>query len=754
LTGSAEDLEARALEECAREPIRIPGTVQPHGVYLALTEPELTVAVASANAGSVLGSAGTAILGAGLSDVLGEDAARAVGSAAASDPDEVNPLAVEVPTTRGGTTRFDAILHRSGGLLVVDLEPVVAAGVDGLREATFQSLRGPVRRMRAADSAQALADAVAREIRALTGFDRVMVYRFDPDWNGEVIAEDRRADMEPYLGLRYPASDIPPQARELYRTSWIRLIADVDGVPVPLIPDHNPLDGRPLDLGSSTLRSVSPFHLEYLRNMGVGSSMSISLLDQDRLWGLVACHHDVAHRPSYAVRAAAELLGQLASLLLTTREGAGQQEDAMGVSAALARLLQQVSLSPERLAEALTEEGGPLLELTGARGVAICFGPALCTVGDTPPRARLSAIVEALWDGTDDLVATTDALALRHPGFVDVKDQAGGVLGVRLGEAADRWILWFRPEVVHTVDWGGNPNAGKVSVEPGGTPQLHPRDSFSRWTDTVRLRSLPWLPHQVAAAEALGRHVTDVSRRRAHQEATTAATLQRTLLLEHLPTVPGISLRTRYLPAAQEAVGGDWYDLFLLGEDRIGITLGDVAGHGVEVAGIMAQLRHGLRAYLLREPSPASALTGLNELTHRLLPRELATVVVADLEPATGRLRVATAGHPPPLVIPADGGEPTYLHECRGPALGLLAASTHAEQTWTLGPGDVLVLYSDGLIERRGEPLDTGLERLAARARNPEADLDAFADRLVDAGSDDDVTLLVLRADGASRRRP
>jgi hypothetical protein len=264
---------------CADEPIRIPGAVQPHGALVAADDDPVVV-LHSANADEVLGRS---VAGAAVADLL---------DLAAVEP------GLPLRTTLGDRA-FEVAVHRTDGLLVTEWEPLEQAHAAG--EVWHRRLPLVLQRLQEAPDLNALGAALAREVRWLTGFDRVMVYRFDPDWNGEVVAEERREDLEPFLGLRYPASDIPAQARALYRRNWLRLIPDARYTPVPLVPERNPVDGRPLDLGASTLRSVSPVHLEYLANMGVVASMSVSLLDEDRLWGLIACHHYAGpHRPTPA----------------------------------------------------------------------------------------------------------------------------------------------------------------------------------------------------------------------------------------------------------------------------------------------------------------------------------------------------------------------------------------------------------------------------------------------------------------------
>src|SRR3712207_995811 len=316
-----------ALQRCADEPIAVPGAIQPHGALLAVTEPDLAVVVASANAAEVLGDdVGD------LAALLGPADRDRLRAGLAGDLVALNPMPVPV-----AGRDLDLVVHRTDGLLVTEWEPVAGAGEAG--STWHRRLPSVLQRLSATQTLDELTAVLARDVRGLTGFDRVMVYRFDPEWNGEVVAEDRRADLEPFLGLRYPASDIPAQARALYATNWLRLIPDATYRRVPLEPAVNPVTGRPLDLSGAMLRSVSPVHLEYLANMGVVASMSVSLLDRRRLWGLIACHsYRGPHRPSYADRVAAEFLGRTASLLLQTTGEAGEQGRVVAVAQRRGRL--------------------------------------------------------------------------------------------------------------------------------------------------------------------------------------------------------------------------------------------------------------------------------------------------------------------------------------------------------------------------------------------------------------------------------
>ena len=717
-----------ALLRCAEEPIAVPGAIQPHGALLAVSEPDLAVVVASANAATVLG---TEVAGRTLADLVTPADRARLRAGLTGDLTAGEPLRVQLP---GGPV--DVVAHRADGLLVTEWEPLAGAAEAG--HEWHSRLPSVLQRLSGTTTLEELTGVLARDVRTLTGFDRVMVYRFDRDWNGEVVAEDRRPDLEPFLGLWYPAADIPAQARALYATHWMRLIPDARYTPVPLEPPTVPGTGSPLDLSGAMLRSVSPVHLEYLANMGVIASMSVSLVDAGRLWGLIACHHyDGPRRPSHRDRVAAEFLGRTASLLLPTKVAAGEQGDVVGVAQRSAELSAAVGRAGRTPLPALTEDDGTgrptVLDLLPATGAAVRLGGRLRLLGETPPAQRVGPLVEALLAAG---IPVTDALPRALPAAADLADTASGVLAVGL-DGGD-FLAWFRPETPREVTWGGNPH--KTEVAPSG--RLSPRRSFEAWTEIVRGTARPWQEHEVAAARALGAQVAAAGRARLEQENRMAAVLQRTLLLEFLPEVPGVDLAARYLPSADDVVGGDWYDLVPLPSGRVSLVLGDVAGHGLSAAAVTAQVRHALRATLLRDRGPAAALAELNRLLTALLPEEMATVVVAELDPALGEVAVASAGHLP--VLSTGRG---FLREGRGPALGIVGDAEYAETRLRLAGDERLLLFSDGLVERRGEPVDVGLAALQAAAAGGGSDVAALLDAVLaalDPPDSDDVTLLGL----------
>ncbi len=726
----------QALQACADEPIRVPGAIQPHGVLLAVEEPSLTVVMTSQNAAAMFGRD---VLGCSLEELLtAADLAR-LRAGLVGDLAEINPLRVRVRLAE-----VDVVIHRADGLLLTEWEPLSESEVVG--PAWHRRLPSVLQRLSSAGTLEQLTAVLAGDVRELTGFDRVMVYRFDADWNGEVIAEHRREDLEPFLGLRYPASDIPAQARALYTTNWMRLIPDATYPPVPLHPQVHPRTGQPLDLSGSMLRSVSPVHLEYLANMGVVASMSLSLIDRGRLWGLVACHHyDGPHRPSYTDRTAAEFLARTTSLLLHTAVDAGAGARVVGVAQRQADLVSAVARTPREPISALTDGNVTVLDLVPSGGAAIRLEGRLMLLGAAPPAERVVPLVTALL-ATESAAATrltaTDVLGDVLPDHADLAEVASGVLTVEIGSGSGNFLAWFRPETVREVSWAGNPYASKVASSEAG-PRLSPRQSFARWSETVRGTSTPWHEHERLAARSLASYLAEAALVRAEEDNRLAATLQRTLLLEQLPKVPGVALAARYTASAYDVVGGDWYDLILLPSGRVSIVLGDVAGHGLAAASVTAQLRHALRAHLLRDRGPGAALQALNELVAMLLPGEMATAIVAELNPNTGHVAVANAGHLPVLLSAAEGAR--YLDEERGPALGLIDAAGYGETRVQLTGQDRLVLYSDGLVERRHTDLQDALDRLRAAAERSGVEPDGLLDGLLaalDPPNDDDVTLV------------
>lgn len=729
------------LDNCAREPIHIPGSIQPRGVLAVVREPDFEVRQVSANVLELLGRPAEAVLGRHLSALLGTDQAARIQHAASSFGDlrERNPHECVIDVD-GSRVVFDAILHREpGGALVVELEVAHGARPFSFPN-TYQAVRTSVEELNRADTIGALYDTAARTVRNLTGFDRVMVYRYDEDYNGEVVAEDKREDLNSFLGLHYPATDIPAQARALYEKSWLRLISDVDYTPVPVVPAIDPDVGAPLDLTYSTLRSVSPIHVEYLQNMGVRASMSISLLRRGRLWGLIACHHYAGpHLPPYGSRAAAEFLGSTLSLRLVDQDEDDRLRDRLASQAVLAALSVATRDDGTHISHALL--GTPsLLDLVPSDGVAVAIGGQYRVRGSVPTPDAVAAIA-ARARGTTKDVASSDHLAGALPALNLDPQVAAGALALNLPDG--QYVIWFRTQVLRSVDWGGDPHNKAIAVSEGDDVRISPRKSFERWREVVDQRSEPWSPGETESAEALRRDLVEALYRQTRSALRMAETLQHSLLPQSIPALEGWQLSAHYESAAGR-VGGDWYDAFQLSDGRLIVLLGDVAGHGITAAGTMAQLRNVLRAQLFAGANPAEALTQLNEFAVHLMPRTFATVIAARVDLSSGHVEAASAGHLMPYIT-SDGtaavGAPIRLSAPIG-----AKGRTHALSTFTIEPGNGLVMYSDGLVERRHASIDDGMDRLAETlGRAGDAAASWISTAMASGDTDDDVTILTLR---------
>jgi light-regulated signal transduction histidine kinase (bacteriophytochrome) len=486
------------LSNCEREQIHLAGSIQPHGALLVVSEPDHRVVQASDNAAAFLGLPGPP-LGRRLGDLAGDldDRTRSL----------LDQPLDRIPTVFhcriGEPARpFDALIHRpaAGGLVIeleeagptVDLAPVVERSV---------------RTVIGCDSLPVLADEAARLFKQLSGYDRVMIYRFDDEGHGEVFAEQREPALEPFLGLRYPASDIPHIARELYRRNRIRLLVDVDCRPVPLTPLLSPLTGQPLDMSLCTLRSMSPIHIQYLKNMGVTATLVASLIVEGRLWGLVACHHYRTRRISQAVRAMCELLAEAVATRIAALESFIQQDAELAVRRLEHRMIAAISRHGD-WRSAFAESPNTLLQPLKATGAALLFRDDVLPVGEVPGTQQLRQLGAWLDTRPPLPVVATASLGLDEPAFQALRPVASGIIAVPVSSSPGEYLIWLRPERIRTLTWAGDPS--KPVVVGNDPADLSPRRSFAQWHQLVEGKSDPWTRADIAVAHLIGRTVAGV----------------------------------------------------------------------------------------------------------------------------------------------------------------------------------------------------------------------------------------------------
>jgi light-regulated signal transduction histidine kinase (bacteriophytochrome)/CheY-like chemotaxis protein len=477
------------LTDCEREPITTPGSIQPHGVLLVLRGTGLTVIQASANLSLFLGIAPSVMLGQAVGRWFDEASANRLDQVAQrEDPDRANPLLLL--SRFAPNNRFDGILHRCGADLILELERVQPSEVTS-------SVRGALPKLQEALTEAEACWTAAKEARHLTGFDRVMVYRFAPDWSGEVVAEDRADGVDSYLGTHFPASDIPKQARELYTRKLLGLIPDVAYSPVPLLALEN---GPPLDMSLCVLRSVSPIHLEYLRNMGLAATLTISLVIGGKLWGMIACHHGKPWSGPFSLRQDCQFLGQVTAAQIGARAAAATQAYRSKRTEMLAKFLEQISAVGD-FASGLTQGQSNLVSFIESTGAAVLFDNVCLSIGIVPSDAALINLRDWLMDRSGEPLFATHTLPLLYPPSREWKSMASGVMAVRILPEHGCYALWFRPEVISTVTWSGDPNK-PVFLEDGHA-RLSPRKSFQAWKQTVELQSAPWTEDEIASATEL-----------------------------------------------------------------------------------------------------------------------------------------------------------------------------------------------------------------------------------------------------------
>lgn len=488
------------LDNCASEPIQFPGAIQPHGVLLTLSEPGLTLMQVSANIEMLFGQRPDQVLGQPLGHVLGQEQAERIAQACTAESFSDAP---QMPMSINGQA-FEALLHRHQGMLVLELERQEMPGMAVNDTALTSNPGRMLRNLQTAHSLQALYETSVREIQRLTGYDRVLIYRFEEQGHGQVVAEASSPAMERFNGLFFPASDIPEQARELYRRNWLRIIPDADYTPVELVPRLRPDTGQPLDMSFAALRSVSPVHCEYMRNMGVRSSMSVSLLKGDTLWGLITCGHRTPLHVSHELRIACQTLGQVLSLQISAMEALEVSRQREAKLQTLAQLNASMVEAEETLFEGLAAQPQLLMELVGASGVAIIDGATLHRHGNCPQPEQILALHAWLMTREEPVFASHHLSSLHAPA-TDYLREASGVLAMSLPKPVDNGVLWFRQEAKESIQWSGNPEKPLDMSDPDGALRLRPRSSFEIWKVEVTGIATPWSHGDVFAAQDLRR---------------------------------------------------------------------------------------------------------------------------------------------------------------------------------------------------------------------------------------------------------
>lgn len=475
------------LENCEQEPIHIPGSIQPNGFLLGIASDIWVVDYCSGNTEEYIGVEYKEVLGKSLNEIIGNDSVEAVKKYIDDNVLESTPLELNI-----NNKEFNCLIHKSADTYIFEAEPIQETDIPlpDIYEENKQFLLA----VEHTQSFYELCDHVARRTRELTGYDRVMIYKFDEYYNGEVYAESKREDLESFLGLHYPHTDIPIQARKLYLTNLLRIITDLNYTPVPVYAVGKK-DNSSLDMSKAILRSTSPIHIQYLQNMGVGATLTISLVHKDKLWGLIACHHYSAKNIPHHARIAAKIQGHFITSQIDVRRANEEHHIAKKANEALEKLLNAISShNYESFNELVANKS--LLQVCNASGVSIVVNGMQYSSGAVPSKYMIDEMAEVFAEQTKRTSYHTTELKHSLEHMEHVCETVSGMLYHSLSYKNNDCIMWFRPETIDEVHWAGDPGKSIVKDEKG----LHPRRSFEMWKETVECKSKPWLESELNAA--------------------------------------------------------------------------------------------------------------------------------------------------------------------------------------------------------------------------------------------------------------
>lgn len=487
------------LMKCESEPLHQIRYVQSHVVLVVANLDNYIITNVSENIHTLFNHELNSIVGNSLTQLLPKDAFELLKKGVeAKDFKRFNPIHLVQKEHS-----YNIIAHVRDGLLIMEIEP---RDTNASNWQFLMLIDEAIRRMQESNknNISNLLNVTTKEIRTLTKYDRVMLYQFDEDFNGEVVAE--ATDLDPFLGLHYPASDIPKQARDLYLINKTRVIADVNSSPARIVPSLHPKNNEPLNLTHSVARGVSPIHLEYLSNMEVGATMSIAIIVEGKLWGLIACHHEEAKFIDYRTRNMVGFLGQILSGYLSLQIIQDFRESSLQTNLLKTQLVDRLN-KKWNLVEGLLKGEPNVTNLTNSGGAAIFTDDKIHTVGTVPSDEQLLELISWFNIRNIDSYYATDQLSKEHPAAVAYQDVASGILVIRISQRINDYLIWIRPEESHVVEWGGNPDKIVEQTELG--KRISPRKSFAKWKEQVNGKAIAWTDQDIQQALSLRSEISD-----------------------------------------------------------------------------------------------------------------------------------------------------------------------------------------------------------------------------------------------------
>ncbi len=485
------------LSNCEQEPIHIPNKIQPFGFLLVIDLSTFQIIQYSNNLSVFFGEALIDLIGKDLRSILPQEEVEQIERAITDEQlSYLNPIDLHYKYSE---RPFRSVLHISDGSLIIENEEAI----DNFKFTDYYSATNRLmEELKRSKNLDQLSNTIVKHIRQLTRYDRVMVYQFDEDWNGTIIAENRNRELYSFLGQHFPASDIPSQARGLYLKNPLRIIPDVDYIPVNLIPALNPTSRKFIDLSKSFLRSVSPIHIEYLHNMGVRATLVISIIINDQLWGLIACHH---YQPKFLdcrLRSMLEHFGNIFAYNIDLLQNIKLKDFDLQIQTTETEIIKRLNHEDDFFS-GLAKQLPLLLKLNSASGIALIYGKNSYKEGITPERNFIENLVEWLFINNTQNVFYTNCLSNLFKDAEEYNSIASGILVMRLSKIEKNYLIWFKPETIQSVIWGGNPKEKIISIPTDEGFRLSPRKSFEKWEEVVRRKAVKWETSEINLVENL-----------------------------------------------------------------------------------------------------------------------------------------------------------------------------------------------------------------------------------------------------------
>ncbi|MBE7176181.1 MAG: GAF domain-containing protein [Mucilaginibacter polytrichastri] len=481
-------------ELCGSLPVHRINLIQPYGYLLVLDRESLHIIQASENIEEISGLKASKLLNLPISQFIPKNDVDALKQVRDTTREDL-PLTA-VFTHKNKSSECTVLVHSADQYLLLEIEK--GMGDDRSFLDVYQRIRYSMAAINKEDELEKACMAVVRELRDISRYQSVLMYRFDEDWNGTVIAEYNDTQKERYLGLKFPASDIPSQVRKLYLSNPYRYIPNRTYEPVRLYPVINPVDQSLLDLSSCNCRSVASVHLEYMQNMGLEASMSIRVVVNEQLWGLISCHHPVAKYLSYPQRSVFELLSGIISSKISEIVNRDSYKLTHELDSVRAKLIDQIYAGKDWRDNILYGDVD-ITRLLRSNGAAVIYDGRIDTIGDVPPTEDLENLIYWLQAKNVAQVEAIINLPEVNEEALRYSDIGSGIIVLPVNAEKGDFILGFRPEIIRTVSWGGNPYEA-IQFEDDGK-RYHPRGSFKEWIEIVKLTSKTWTKEEVTVAE-------------------------------------------------------------------------------------------------------------------------------------------------------------------------------------------------------------------------------------------------------------